>query len=384
MRSGYQIYDADTHVGPSVETLVRYLDSGLRSRLVELEPYKVQITAVEREGCPRGRHFYHVGERNFSRPLGAAEAEAKPTWGRRQARRPISEGVGDDNVKNRMLDMDAEGVDRAFLVSGTTLASIAAFPDLELRMECLAAFHRYLDDFCGRAGGRLTSAVVVHPEMIEGSIAEIRRWGKEPWAVAVLPLVGREHPLDHPRLEPVWALAAEYNLAIVHHCFTWFPPFFPSYEDQWDNIFLARLASHPYSAMRFMAAIIGSGILDRYPNLRAACLESGCGWLPFWAQRMDEQAEYVGGTIGLKQRCSDYIRSGRVLTTVQLSEGPEITRAVIDLLGGDDMLLYGSDFPHGECMFPDSPDIVLGWASRLPEGTMPKLMAGNAARLYRK
>ena len=80
--------------------------------------------------------------------------------------------------------------------------------------------------------------------------------------------------------------AADYGLPIVHHSSTWNPPYYPGHDDMWDNIFLGRLASHPWGAMRFVAAFIGGGILDRHPSLRFGTLECGFGWLPFWAKRM--------------------------------------------------------------------------------------------------
>ena len=53
--------------------------------------------------------------------------------------------------------------------------------------------------------------------------------------------------------------------------------------------------------------------------------------------------------------------------------------AVSDLLG-DDVLMYASDYPHGESHFPESAGIVLGWD--LPEARKCKLLWDNAARLY--
>src|SRR6266566_3623037 len=108
-------------------------------------------------------------------------------------------------------------------------------------------------------------------------------------------VLAKDVPVDHPDLEPIWQAAQEHDLPVVHHSLTWNPPYFPGYQDLWDNIFLGRLASHPWGGMRFMAAFIGAGIMDRYPSLRMGILECGFGWLPFWAKRMDEQAVYVGG-----------------------------------------------------------------------------------------
>ena len=39
MRDGFRIVDIDTHVNPSYDTLVKYLDPGARSHVAELEPF---------------------------------------------------------------------------------------------------------------------------------------------------------------------------------------------------------------------------------------------------------------------------------------------------------------------------------------------------------
>jgi len=46
--------------------------------------------------------------------------------------------------------------------------------------------------------------------------------------------------------------AREHDLPIAHHSFTWTPPYFPGCFDLWDNVFLGRLSSHPWGAMRFI------------------------------------------------------------------------------------------------------------------------------------
>ena len=39
MKNGYRVIDIDTHVNPSLDTLVKYVDPGFRPRLDELQPY---------------------------------------------------------------------------------------------------------------------------------------------------------------------------------------------------------------------------------------------------------------------------------------------------------------------------------------------------------
>jgi hypothetical protein len=70
-------------------------------------------------------------------------------------------------------------------------------------------------------------------------------------------------PLDHPALEPLYAEAAELDLAVVLHTFTLMPPYAPGGQDTWDNLWLQRSAAHPWCGMRNMAAMIGSGLMDR-------------------------------------------------------------------------------------------------------------------------
>ena len=36
------------------------------------------------------------------------------------------------------------------------------------------------------------------------------------------------------------------------------------------------------------------GVLEKFPKLKVAHLESGCGWVPFWLERMDEHWEHEG------------------------------------------------------------------------------------------
>ena len=142
-----------------------------------------------------------------------------------------------------------------------------------------------------------------------------------------------ETPVDHPGLEPIWRAAEDHDFAIVHHSFTWSAPYFPGYTEMWDNVYLARLCSHPWGAMRFMAGFLAGGILDRYPGLRLCVLECGFGWLPFWVRRMDEQVSYVGRTAKLKLLPSEQFAAGRVFANIEVHEHEPMFEMVTQALG---------------------------------------------------
>ena len=381
MRDGFRAFDADTHVNPAAEVLDRYVDPDFRPRLAELAAYRTP--SGQMIGGTPDTNQYRVGTKLFRRVLGQAGPHESFTgrgthWkGSKQPR----VGVQDDQADNRIKDMDDEGADAHFLVP-TLWMSVVGHPDADLAAGLIRAYHRHAAAFCGPFPGRLQTAIVASARNVDEAVREIHRWGTSKWAVAVLPALAPDLPVDHPDLEPIWRAAEEHDLPVVHHSNTWNPPYFPAYRDVWDNIVLGRLASHPWGGMRFMAAFIGAGIMDRYPRLRMGILECGFGWLPFWAKRMDEQASYVGGVAPLKQKPSEYLTSGRFFCTIERHEGEELFNFVTSVLG-DDVLMYASDYPHSECQFPDSVDNILRWSSLKPD-TKQKLLWDNAARFYKR
>ena len=156
---------------------------------------------------------------------------------------------------------------------------------------------------------------------------------------------------------------------------------YPGERDLWDNPFMGRLASHPWGAMRFVASLMGAGVLDRYPTLRLAILESGFGWLPFWGRRMDDQVHYMGYVSpDLKHSMWEHMTGGRFFAAVVIHEGEDMVKLVNQAMG-DHILMYSSDYPHAESRFPDSTDIVLAWD--LVEEEKKKLFSGNALQCFR-
>jgi predicted TIM-barrel fold metal-dependent hydrolase len=186
-----------------------------------------------------------------------------------------------------------------------------------------------------------------------------------------------DYPLDHPDLNPIWAATDAAGLCVVHHSFA---TGYPGYRDLWDNPFLGRTAGHPWAAMRAVASFFGAGIMERYPNLKYAIMESGFGWLPFWAKRMDDQVTYMGYVAdGLKGSLSDMMTSGRFFASIVLHEGPEMIRMVSELMG-DGILMFGSDYPHAESRFPGSVAAVDAW--EMDATVRRKLMWDNASRCF--
>jgi len=383
MRNGYKIYDSDTHIAPMAETLAPYFDPSLRGRLKEWEQFKVpfRVGWAGEKLEPPFRHRYSFAKRDGWREQLRILGEAAPreSGGRHFAKfmgtRYPTPGGSDDDVEARIRDMDEEGVDVQLMMPSPPPAT----DDIEIELAFVRANHRYSEDFCSKYPQRLKSLIVVTDRAIEQSVEEIRRWGRSRWAVGIQAHLTIGFPLDHPDLEPIWAAADEAGLCVAHHSFT---TGYPGYRDLWDNPFIGRTASHPWAAMRAVSAFFGAGIMDRHPNLRFCILESGFGWLPFWAARMEDQAIYLSYAVpqNLAQSPGEYITSGRFFASLVIHEGEKMAKMVSDYLG-DNIIMYSSDYPHAESRFPESTDKVLAWKS-LGADVMRKMLWDNAVACF--
>ncbi len=375
-RDGYRIFDSDTHVGPDAGILAGYLSAAEKERLAGWAAYQSRDR--------HGRVTYTKGQRHYRRRLGEAEPDSAPAgymagFTGVQRRREPSPRVDADPAA-RIADMDFEGVDVNLTLPSGWFGTWTAGDDVALEMAMYRAYHRWMEDYCGAYPDRLGGVILAGARDIDGGVAELRRCGKSRWAWGMMVYAPVGTPLDHPALEPLYAEAATLDLAVVLHTFTVMPPYAPGGEDTWDNLWLQRSAAHPWCGMRNMASLLGGGLMDRYSTLRIGTLEAGHGWLPFWMMRLDEHARTVKAALPeLARPPSDYIRGGRYFQSIEIPEGGPLTNAVADLVG-DHVLMYASDYPHGESHFPELTALVAAWD--MAEERKRKLLWDNAVRFY--
>jgi uncharacterized protein len=377
-RSGFKIFDADTHVRPDADLLEPFLDAKSREKLRRFEAYR----SKNKEGAVT----YLMGTRHYKRRLGAADEgtrhdqEYMAGYQRHQHGKPNP--LGERDPAARIKDMDLEGIDVNLMLPSGWFGAWTTIDDVDLETAIYAAYHRWMAEYCGAFVKRLQGVVLVSARDVTTSVDELNRCARESWPLAVFVYAPYQFPLDHPDLEPVWQAAANHDLAIALHTFTVMPPYAPGGLDSWNNLWLQRSAAHPWCGQRNMASIIGAGIMDRYPNIRVGTLEAGHGWLPAWVNRLEEHTKLCPEALPpLKQTIRDYVTGGRYFQSIEVSEGAAITQSVIDLLGPE-ILMFGSDYPHGESWFPVAAETVLDW--HLKEEHTRKILWDNALRYYRR
>jgi predicted TIM-barrel fold metal-dependent hydrolase len=348
--------------------------------LARYEPYK---SAHGRTGHVR----YDMGARNYLRRLGSLGPEEPPkgeghrqSFGRAAQKKRGPSPLVDADPAERIKDMELEGVDVNLTLPSAWFGTFTTIEEVVLEAAMYRAYHRWMADYCGAFPRRLKGVILVSFRDLMSSFQEIERCAKEDWPLAVFVYAPSGVPLDHPDLDRVWSACQHHDLSVALHTFTQMPPYAPGSLDTWENQWLQRSAAHPWCGMRNMAALLGSGVMDRYPRLRVGLLEAGHSWLPFWMARIDEHAKAIPGALApLKMSPSEYVRSERYFQSIEMSEGENLTRAVISLLG-EDILMYASDYPHAESWFPKSVETVMSWD--LPERVKQKLFWDNAVRYY--
>ena len=400
MINGIQVADMDTHVDPDLTVLEKYVEPSFRSRLPELEPYKLVRRNIRRG--PGQETVPSVGlsidSLPFSRWPGTkleAGHQAAGAPGRAGARAgtvsfhrgAVTPGVEDENSEGRLVDMDMEGRDVDFIFPGMWASTLTGIyhKDVTLAEGMYRAYHNYMDTYTSVAPDRIKSSLQVPGSDPEWAISEIKRWANSKWVAAVWIHLPAGLPVDDPDLEPVLATMNDLDLPLVHHSFFMEPPYFPGYRDIWGNSVVARTAAHPWGAARLCAYLIVSGLFDKYPNLRAAVSEVGHGWLPHWVIRLGYNRTYGQGlTPDLKYTPLEYVQMGRFRCAAEPFEGPLMTEACVNILG-EDCLMHQSDYPHGEAWFPETAREVMRWDfwGKFSSDALQKHMYDNAASFLR-
>jgi len=126
-----------------------------------------------------------------------------------------------------------------------------------------------------------------------------------------------------------------------------------------------------------LASMIFSGVLERHKNMRLVLGESGIGWIPYVLQRMDAEWEDQFKDLGLQMPPTQYWRR-QCRATFQTDP---IGIKLLDDLGHDNVM-WGSDFPHPDGVWPDSQEYLQKELGHLPADVRRKVVCENAGKFY--
>jgi hypothetical protein len=366
------VIDADTHAFEPLERFDRYLAEPYKHRKPLVLKDQWGITRILLEGRLYPDPSITVYEAH-ERLRGTGMEKNLPEGVEMAMCRP---GVTDADA--RVRDLGVEGIDVQVILGSLGLVA-CTLSDPAFAAAFCRACNDSMVEFCSAHPDRLKPIAVVPLQDVPAAIAELRRSVRELGVVGVgIPpsLPGRN--LDHPDLYPFYAEAQTLNVPISLHWGngTYLPG---AGTERFKRHFQNHVVGHPFEQMLAMAALVCGGILELFPGLRFGFLESGCGWVAYWTWRLDEEYHGRSPEVPLmKDKPSNYLQRGGCFFGCSPDEFliPAVAAVV-----GEDTLIFSSDYPHADGLFPDAVKTIRE-RQDLSDQLKRKILGENAARFY--
>ena len=208
-----------------------------------------------------------------------------------------------------------------------------------------------------------------HPKL---ALAELKRACDELGAVGVMLLANVDgESLTHRRFSPVWKEIDRRGLPVLIH------PTAPPATKHLDVTKYNLIASvgFMFDTSLAVSRMIFDGFLDRYPGLKLIAAHGG-GALPYLAGRLDICFDNMPACRErISQKPSTYLKRIYYDGVVFQPESLELALKV----GGEDKVLYGSDYPHN---IGDMKG-CLARVDALPPAQRDAVRGANAIRIFR-
>lgn len=250
-----------------------------------------------------------------------------------------------------------------------------------LNPDMAVAFTRALNDWVRTEwldrDARLRASIVLPLQSVEASVAEIERLAPDPRFVQVMVLCMGETPLGRRQNWPIWEACLRHDLPLAIHAGSNYRN--PVTSVGWPSWYLEDYVAQAQGFASTLASLITEGVLTKYPALRVVLLESGVSWLPAFLWRLQKTWKGVRFEIPWVDRSPAEIVRDQVRLSVQPFDAPEdpgLVERLIEQLGSERMLLWGSDWPHAQ--FEGDARIHPGLPTRLH----PALLRDNALATY--
>ena len=283
-------------------------------------------------------------------------------------------GMNIHDVPTRLRDMDKEGIDLSVLfpTSGFNVTRIA---EKDYAAAYCRGYNNWVASIC-KESPRLKAVGLVPFQDVPAAVAEANR------AIGQLGLAGitvgsfgmKEH-LGNPEFWPIYEELQKLNAPLLIHNSRQGP----AGEIRFDTFLFKHTIGRPFETLLDCAALMYGGVPEKFPNLRIAFLECGCGWVPYWMNRMDEEWEKRRSEAPLlKAKPSEYMTRGNWFYAAEPEEStlPYVTERV-----GENVILFASDYPHWDGGFPYMVSTVKE-RNDISEPFKQKFLCANAKRLY--
>ena len=297
-----------------------------------------------------------------------------------------AEGLYEDGKKGirrltdpdlRIKDKDRDGV-QAEVLFGILGASMR-LNDNQAATEMMRIYNEWLADFCDTHPDRFAGLAAIPNHDVGAAVAEIGRVVKRGGLRGLEVANTRDmKPLYDPDWASLWQAINDSGLPMHFHTIGSNKPDMDAMPPlQARQAHAVYITGFQLGMARILMEIIYAGVLEDYPDIRVVIAESGTGWIPYILERMDLEWEDQYQDLTLTMKPSEYWYRQCKATY----QSDKIGIRLIDLLG-EDNVMWGSDFPHPDGIWPDSQSFIENELGGLPAKTRAKIVCENAARLY--
>jgi predicted TIM-barrel fold metal-dependent hydrolase len=277
----------------------------------------------------------------------------------------------------RVKDQDRDGIQAEVLYG--ILGASQRLNDPAAATEVMRIYNEWLDGFCKAAPDRFAGLASIPNHDMDAAVAEIKRVAKRGGVRGVE--VSKTHdmkPLYDPSYAPVWEAASEAGLPVHFHTIGGKRP---NFEDmpplQARQAFAIHITGFQLAMAHTLMEIIYGGVVEAYPKLKVVIGEAGIGWIPYILQHMDLEWEDQFKDLTLTMKPSDYWRR-QCRATYQ---SDRVGVRLLDMLG-EETVMWGSDFPHPDGVWPDSQDFIAREFADMPDALRHKVTCENAGKFY--
>ena len=237
-------------------------------------------------------------------------------------------------------------------------------------------YNRWLADFCS-ADPELHYGVAALPiDDVAAAVGEVARARESGLRGGVrLEPASEERQYNDPAYEPLWAACQDHDMVLNLHGGSAYP-----YRGGLEVMAIV-LAETDFFTRRALWFLIFSGVFERYPKLRLALTEQRAHWVPGMLYELDSiyHSAYCSE---LRQQLpkppSEYFATNCFIGASFMSRTECEDREQI----GVDRLMWGSDYPHAEGVWPWVPEGLRWTFDGVEEAELRRMLGGNAIDCY--
>jgi predicted TIM-barrel fold metal-dependent hydrolase len=275
----------------------------------------------------------------------------------------------------RMDDQALDGIDAEVLYP-SVLFAIYRIKNPHVVAAVFRNYNDWLANYCSQVPDRLFPLACIPLHDVDEGLAELERTAKMGHRGACIPCVPPEgRPYSDPEYDRFWARAQELKMPLNMHIFTTATTNHGL--PNWGPIMNYALAHTGLAAV--IGDLICGGVCARFPGLRFIPTEWETGWVGHFLQRLDWALlrEPSAAAEEVREAPSEYFHRHFLMTFEDDLIGI-MTREQIGVRN----LMWGSDYPHHDSIFPRSQEVLDDIFEGVPDDDRYRITVANCCELY--